>query len=238
VGHDGWVNERAAEPASPRPRRTARPSWLDPRLLLGVALVLASVLAGAKLVSSAEHTYPTVAARHDLAAGTILTAGDLTAARVQLPGRGHGLYLTRLADAVGKRLSRPVSAGELLPAAAVADLPEQTTVTVPLDAGAAPDLHKGERIELWVSTGSCASVVLLNDVAVQAVRDADTGAFGTVGSGQDVVISVAPPLADRLIAALALHDVQLRAGVLVGSSSGTAAPAALPDLAPCAGTPR
>jgi hypothetical protein len=223
------------DPPSPRPRRIAAPSWLDLRLVLGVVLVLGSVLLGARVVSSASRTYPTVAARRDLAAGTVLTANDITIARVQLPGHGNGVYLSRLDDAVGKRLSRAVSADELVPAAALAEVPAQTTVTVPLARGAAPDLRKGERIELWVSTTSCPSTVLLPEVTVQAVRG-DAGSFGTGDGGQDVVISVPPLVADRVIEALAMDQVQLRAGVLVGSGSdrATASPAALPDLAACA----
>src|SRR5213078_3436670 len=98
-----------------------------------------------------------------LAAGTVLSANDLTVAQVQLPHRGAGVYLSHPDDAVGKRLSRAVSAGELLPAAALANLPARTTVTVPIGPGSAPDLRKGERIELWVSTSTCSSLVLLPD---------------------------------------------------------------------------
>jgi hypothetical protein len=222
------------EPASPAARRVALPSWLDLRLVLGVLLVLGSVLLGAKVVSSARETYPRVTARHDLAAGTILTAQDVTLARVQLPGHGDGLYLPRVEQAVGKQLARPVSAGELVPRAALGEVAAQTTVTVPLDAQAAPELRKGERIELWLSTSSCASTVLLADVTVQAVRADPDQAFGDGGGAQDVVISVSPALADRVVQALAFDQARLRAGVLVG-----AAPPApvLPDLAACAGPP-
>jgi hypothetical protein len=222
-------------PASPRPRRITTPSWLDVRLVLGVVLVLGSVLAGAKIVSGASRTYPTVAARHDLAAGTILTADDVTLARVQLPRHGAGVYLAQLDDAIGKELSRPVSAGELVPAGALATMAAHTTVTVPLAPGAAPDLRKGERIELWVSTSSCSSMVLLLDVTVQAVHDESSGSFSSGGDGQDVVVSVAPQLADRLVEALALDQVQLRAGILVGQGTGgpPSASPVLPDLAPC-----
>jgi hypothetical protein len=224
-----------SEQASPRPRRIAPPSWLDLRLVLGVVLVLGSVLVGAKVVSSAGKTYPTVAARHDLAAGTILTADDMTLARVQLPSRGRDVYLSHPEDAIGKQLSRAVSAGELLPADALGAVAAQTTVSVPLEPGAAPDLRKGQRIELWVSTSSCSSLMLLPDVTVQAVHTDSGGALGTTGNGQDVVISVPPALADRVIQALALDEARLRAGILVGPGpdSQKGAGPSLPDLAAC-----
>lgn len=229
------------EPASsPHARRIATPSWLDLRLVLGVVLVLGSVLLGAKIVSSAGRTYPTVAARHDLAAGTILGPGDVTVARVQLPRHGTGVYLTSVDDAVGKRLSRAVSAGELVPIGALGTVPAQTTVTVPLAAGAAPDLHKGQRIELWVSSSSCSSLVLLPDVTVQSAHGDPDATFGNGSGGQDVVISVPPDLADRVIQALALDQVQLRAGVLVGAGpdTGSGASQDLPDLTACTRTTR
>jgi hypothetical protein len=223
-------------PASPEPRRLAAPSWLDLRLVLGVLLVLAAVVLGAKVVSGARETYPTVAARRDLEAGTVLTAADLRLARVQLPGHGRGVYLARLKDVVGKQLTRPVSAGELLPSAAVGRVRALTTMTVPLAAGAAPQLRKGERIELWVSTTGCSSLVLLRDEVVQAVHAAGSGSFEAGTGGQDVVISVAPILAERVITALALDGAKVRAGVLIGaplSPGGGEDPSALPDLAPC-----
>src|SRR3954449_2734081 len=103
-------------PPSPWPRPLAALRWLALRLVLGVVLVLGSVLVGAKVVSGARQTYPRVTVRHDLAAGAVLGASDLQLRQVQLPHQGHGVYLSRLQDAVGKKLSRPVSAGELLPA--------------------------------------------------------------------------------------------------------------------------
>jgi Flp pilus assembly protein CpaB len=192
------------------------------------------VLLGAKVVSSARHTAPVVAARRDLAAGTVLSADDLTVVAARLPDSGRGIYASGPGELVGQRLSDPVSAGELVPLAAVDAVATHTTVTVPLEATAAPDLRKGQRIEVWVSVGACPALVLLPDVTVQAVRT-DSGAFGSGTGGQDVTISVAPALADRVVAALAMDDAQLRAGILTGTTSDEPPPA-LADLRPCAAT--
>ncbi len=197
--------------------------------MLGVALVLAAVLLGARLISGASRTYGVVAATHDLAAGAVLSAGDVRVAQVQLPDHGRGVYLTDPDAVVGKRLDRPVTKGELVPAAALAHPTAQTTVTVPLADGAAPDLRAGQRIELWFAAPSCESTVLLRDVAVQSVH-ADTGSFSS-GGGQDVVISVDPAAADRVAQALAIDQVQLRAGVLVGPATAATPTAATPTPA-------
>jgi hypothetical protein len=231
---------------SPEPRRIATPRWLDLRLVVGVVLVLAAVLVGATVVSRARHTHSIVAARHDLAAGTVLRAADLERVDVQLPDDGKGVYLARVDDAVGRTLDRAVTSGELVPAAAVASARPGTTVTVPFAAGAAPDLRTGQRIKVWVSSSSCASVVLLPDVTVQSVRKGN-GSLSSTSDGQDVVIAVQPDQADRVIAALAIDGAQIRAGVLVGEGPSAASSSAAPspvagqlpsDLAACASPAR
>jgi hypothetical protein len=200
--------------------------------MLGVLLVLGSVLLGARVVASARNTYPRLAATRDLAAGTVLTSRDVAVAQVRLAGGGSGVYVADLVDAIGKQLSRPLSAGELVPRGAL-DVPAaQTTVTVPLDSGAAPDLRRGERIEMWLSTTACPSVVLLRDVPVQAVHADSGGSFATGGDAQDVVISLPPALADRVVQALAYDGAKLRAGVLAGPLHPE--DGALADIAPCA----
>ncbi|MDT4917753.1 MAG: hypothetical protein QOH89_2453 [Pseudonocardiales bacterium] len=226
------VTERAAQPVSPRPRRIAAPSWLDIRLWLGVGLVLGSVLLGASVLAAARHTSSVVAARRDLAAGTVLAAGDLTLVQVRLQS-GSTAYAETVADAVGKQLSRPVSGGELVPVAALGARTVQTTITVPFEGATAPDLRKGDRIEVWLSVGRCAAAVLLPQVTVQAAHT-DTGAFGSGPGGQDVIVSLPPELADRVITALSFDDAQLRAGILTGATPAGETVAPLPDVGDCA----
>ncbi|HKC28482.1 MAG TPA: SAF domain-containing protein [Jatrophihabitans sp.] len=221
---------------SPRPRRVTSPSWLDVRLVLGVVLVIGSVLAGARLVGAASHTAPVLVARHDLTAGTILRAGDVSVLRAKLPGDASGAYLTGVDEVTGKQLARTVAAGELLPSAALRAVHGETTMTLPLAAASAPELHKGERIVVWLSTGACPSMVLLRGVAVQSVRADEDLSFGSGTAGQDVVISVAPELAQRVVEALALDDARLRAGVVVGATpTASKSAAALPEVSRCTG---
>lgn len=216
---------------SPAPRRVKPPRWLDLRLLLGLALVVASVLLGAFAFSRAQHTSRVLATTRELAAGTTLSAGDVRFVSVKLPSDAHSHYLARRAAAVGKQLTRDLGADELLPSDAVHAAPTRTTLSVPLAAGAAPTLRAGERIEIWLSTKACASVVLLSDVTVQSVHD--SGAAGLVhDGGQDVVLSVAPELADRVISALAGDGATVRAGVITGARQAHSG-APLPDLHEC-----
>lgn len=216
---------------SPTPRRVSKPRWLDARLVLGIVLVLAAVLIGATVVSRARHTDKQVAVTHDLAAGTLLRSDDVTSVDVRLPDSAH-VYLTDLGQAVGKVLNEPLSEGQLLPAAALSAARARTTVNLPFAADSAPKLNRGQRIVVWLSTEQCPSVVLLPDVTVQDVRAADTGTFATVGTGQSVVLSVTPDLADRVVTALAMKDATIRAGVLTGAAEQSRD--ALPDVSACA----
>jgi hypothetical protein len=217
---------------SPAPRRLQSPSWLDLRLVLGLLLVAGSIFAGAVVVARAQHTSRVLASTRDLAAGTTLGTGDLSYVSVKLPASNGRRYLDERSDAVGKQLTRAVKRGELVPAAAVRAVPARTTVSVPFAAGAAPSLRSGERIEVWLTTKSCASVVLLADVTVQSVHDARAGSVVSDG-GQDAVLSVAPELADRVMGALASDGATIRAGVLTGAQQAADANAHLPDLTGC-----
>ncbi len=214
---------------SPTPNRVRAPRWLDLRLVAGVALVLAAVLVGARVVSSAQHTRRMLALAHGLAAGTTLRADDLTRVDVRVPSGGR-LYADDPGKVIGQRLNRPLGKGELIPVSALGVPEAGTTISVPLAARDAPGLRRGERIEIWVSTPTCRSVVLLSDVTVQDVH-VESDAIGA-GSGQDVVLSVSPALAARVVAALADKDAVVRAGVLTGTAAGTPDDA-LPALDAC-----
>jgi hypothetical protein len=218
---------------SPRPRRISTPRWFDLRLVFGIVLVLAAVLVGAVVVSRAKHTDKELAVTRDLAAGTRLETSDLRLIDVQLPDdvRHDGAYVSDPDQAVGKTLNRSLRKGELVPAAVLAAAATGTTVSVPFAADAAPTLSRGQRIVVWLSSPACPSVVLLPDVTVQDVHTSDSGAFSTSGTGQDVVVSVAPQLAQRVVAALAIQDATIRAGVLTGSGSKTSG--TLPSLDAC-----
>jgi hypothetical protein len=219
------------EAPSPTPRRVGKPRWLDLRLVLGVVLVLVAVLVGAMVISSAKHTEKQVAVTHDLAAGITLRSDDLAAVDVRLPDSAH-VYLADPARAIGKVLNEPLTQGELLPAAALNPAHPRTTVDVPFAADSAPKLTRGQRIVVWLSTERCPSVVLLPDVTVQDVHAADSGTFATVGTGQSVVLSVTPDLADRVVTALAMKDATIRAGVLTGTARSHSA--GLANVAACA----
>jgi hypothetical protein len=119
-----------------------------------------------------------------------------------------------------------------VPRSATRRPPALTTLPLTFATGDAPTLRAGQRIKVWLSSSACPSVVLLPDVTVQSVRTLDSG-FGA-HDGQNIVISVAPEVASRVIAAQAFEDARVRAGILSGAQP--ADDAGLPDITDCAGT--
>jgi hypothetical protein len=105
---------------APVATRLARPRWLDVRLVTGVLLVLGSVVVGARVVAAADDTYDVWAVRGDLGALTTLTADDLEPVPVRLDDHA-ARYLGTATSPAGRVLTRPVEAGELLPASALVD---------------------------------------------------------------------------------------------------------------------
>ncbi len=195
----------------PRAVRSRAPGWRNPRLLLGLLLVAASVALGARLMAAADDTVGVWAVRRDLPAGATLRSADLERVQVRFPDS------TRAEDYVGgtdrptkQTLNRPVAAGELLPRAAVAEQTGPDLVEVPVSL-AADDLpatvRQGSVVDVWVAPKVSAvgqrrveAVPVLTDVVVVAVpHSADTLAPQAT---RQVIVGVPEGRADDLAGAL------------------------------------
>ena len=136
-------------------RRLERPGWLNARTVAGVLLFALAFASGQRLLAEARTTVPAWTAARDLATGTVIGADDLRPADVKLPAEVVSRYATTTDDLVGVRLARPVAAGELVPAAALAgDGPDDATaVTVPVtaDHAAGGTLRAGDRVVVYAT---------------------------------------------------------------------------------------
>jgi hypothetical protein len=186
--------------------RSRAPGWRDPRLWIGIAIVAASVVAGARLLARADDLVSVWAVQEQHAAGDVLTADDLVARRVRFAedaDRDRYLLVDRqLPDEL--RLVHDVGAGELLPGGALGS-PDSGTglLTVPLGLPALvvpPDVHAGSRVDIWVTLESDAgrpvSRPRLRDVVVIAAPAA-TDRFGASGDRQ-LVLGVAESQEEEL----------------------------------------
>jgi hypothetical protein len=197
---------------APTAVRARGPGWRDPRLWLGIALVAASVLVGARLLGGADDTVEVWSVDADLAAGQPVTEGDLVARRVRFDDDADGDRYLRVGDPLpdDATLSRAVGAGELLPAAALGATEEGLTeVPVWAPAEVIPaSIESGSVVDVWVTptpgaSSTNGSVLVLDDVVVIAVPRGEDS-FGPGGNRQvlvGVTDGAAPEVGQALAAA-------------------------------------
>jgi Flp pilus assembly protein CpaB len=200
----------AAGSLSPPALRGRRPSWRDPRLAVGVLLVVGSVLVGARVLAGADDTVPVLAAREPLAAGQRLEQGDLETVRLRFDSEADAdRYLPGDASVPeGGVLLRAVGAGELLPRTALDAAGARPLSELPLsvDPGRVPaGVRAGSVVDVWVAPaveGETEPEQLLEEAPVLAASRA--GATGPGGMRQVVVgvpVDAEPQLA-RVVARL------------------------------------
>ena len=203
----------SALPASVPARRATARRWRDPRLLGGVALIVAAMCAGALLLRSGGGGTTLIRAVHDLPAGVTLAEADVEQVMVDLPDpQGY------LQQVVGGTVVRSVHAGELIPADAVATQPvaDVRLVTVAVEPlHAPPGLAPGTHVDVWVTrdTEGATPQLVLADVLVAGVSlesDSASGQWGVVlqvlpadtaavvAAGHSVVDLVAHPVREEL----------------------------------------
>ena len=204
-------------PGSPKATRLGSPSWLDGRLVLGVLLVLASVLLGAKVLAGADTTQEVWVATHDLAPGTVLADGDLQIGRVRLLG-SSSLYVAG-SKPIGYVVLRGVGKDELLPVGSLSTPGQDIArreIAVPVPSGhLPPDLSRGEQVDVYVTPddkavqraiaaknpGDVLPRLVLRSVTV--ARVVHPGGLGASGQDQPVVLEVDPSQVLLLVQALA-----------------------------------
>lgn len=209
------VQDRAAA------RRLRRPSWRDPRLLVGLLLICASTVLGARVVTAADDTTPVYAASRPLVPGQPLDSAGLVAVRVDL-GETGGRYLA--ADRPlpeGSVALREVRAGELVPVTGVGDngAARQAPVMVPVDPDSASVLVAGSVVDVWVNPkqtgagGDRFGVPRRTLTGVPVSRVPDPGAGRTSGLRQTVAIQLMVP-SDSVEALVAAIDQGARITVV------------------------
>lgn len=207
--HPPAAGPSGAFPVAPTPRRLGRPKWLDPRIVVGLVLLIAAVVVGAKVIGSSRQTTPIWAAAHDLAAGTVVTDADLVPAEVNL-GDAIAGYLSADTTANGRVLSRQVTAGELLPSAALAAPAEGGRLLgIGIEASdMPPGVAHGSVIDLYLmpvtTTGAAAgrgtAELVATEVTVQSVTAPSSGGLsGASSSKYQVVLLMDAAAADGLV---------------------------------------
>ena len=160
--------------------RLRKPRWKDPRLIVGIVLVVASVLLGAVLVSRLSETTAVLVARSAIVPGDPISAEDLETVELRLGEQTDHYVGTLEAIPEGAVALRTIRAGELVPMSAIgqsAEVPLRPVV-IPVDAAVAESVVPGATVELWhtapaAEEGADAQARLL--VADAVVRRIDEG---------------------------------------------------------------
>lgn len=197
-----------AAPTPPRPR----PTWREPRFLLGLVLVVASMSGVAALLVASDRTVEVYAARHALAAGDAVTADDLGVVRVRL-GDATASYL-HSAPRPGTVVTRSLSAGELVPLGALgsASARKLTSVMITTSGELPGAVAAGGAVDVWAAAANGAGgggpkfaaprQLVAGATVVRVVRETGLGASG----GTSVELRVPKDSAAPLLQAIADSD--------------------------------
>ncbi|MFT4287362.1 hypothetical protein [Nocardioides sp.] len=171
---------------------------------MGVAIVAVSVIAGARLLASADDTVPVWSATADLAAGATVEEADLVATAVRLADDELDHYL-KVGDPLPEGvLLRAVGAGELLPAAALGSAGASGTVQLPVSVEpdqVPPSVGAGAVVDVYLVREDAAGEPVLSAVSVIEAPRADDALL--VSGKRQLVLAVPEDAASGFFAALA-----------------------------------
>lgn len=173
--------------------RLKRPSWKDPRLLVGVLLVLASVIGVISLVGSADKTTEVYAARDSIAVGEKLSQDNVVRAKVLL-GETEEHYLTVESGLPeGLVAVQRIGKSQLVPRDSLGkvDALDRKPVTVTIEEGLPDQAVAGTRVDVWVAlpdarNGFSEPKLLLPGAEIAQVTPGSTA----LGSSRNTVLMV------------------------------------------------
>ena len=210
---------------SPAAVRLHRPSWRDTRLVAGVLMVLVAMVGGAAALRSADASVRVWAVRRALPAGTTLQRDDVASRRVRLFGNDRSRYVDATADPTGRVLLHDLTAGELLPTAAVGAPTTNATrvVGLPLNRAHAlgGDVHRGDLVDVIATRkkpgGGYATYAVARRVRVVDVAK-PSGGFGAGRNDLVVLVELTPEQA--LPVAAAVQGAELDLSLVVPGANG------------------
>jgi hypothetical protein len=137
--------------------RAARPGWRDPRLWIGVAIVAASVLVGAKFLGDADNSVAVWSVSDDMGAGDTVGDADVVARNVRFVQASDADRYVAADEPLpdDATLTRDIGAGELLPRSAIGTSAETSLKTLTFEfegAGVPAGLAQGDRVDVYVTS--------------------------------------------------------------------------------------
>lgn len=151
-----------------RTRATGRRLAIDPRLVIGMLLVVASAVGVFTLVSAADASETLYTARVTLTAGDRIDEDDLLPTSVR-EGAGGGLYLAPGdIPAEGLVVTRTIGEGELVPLSALGSAAglRLTAIVLSVDGQLAATVVAGSTVDVWVASEDASGEIGAPEVIV------------------------------------------------------------------------
>jgi hypothetical protein len=170
---------------------------LDPRLVVGLALVVGSAIGVTALVTTTNATQPIYVATKPLAAGHVLDPSDVRIASVGL-GVSSANYIREGTLSSGAIVTRPIGVGELLPVDAVGTTRQaaSTNVVVQLNAPLAAGAKVGSSVDVWAASALSQNKFGPPQVIIQGAQIAAiTQATGLAAANGGVRVELVVPQA-------------------------------------------
>jgi hypothetical protein len=194
--------------------------WRDPRLILGVLLVLVATVLGGRLAAAGDDRVEYWAVSSAATPGDAVSPDDLRPAKVRLPSGSADSYIRtdEEFDAPLDELvwAHPLAPGSLVGKDSLVARSSASRGQLPLNvaAGAAPsDLAKGDVVDVWVGPGpgdepGGGAVRVLEGVRVLGTGDEGTTTGGSLS--QTVLVDVdESQLGTDVVSAVATGHVTL-----------------------------
>jgi len=189
---------------APLAGRLRRPGWTDPRLLIGLLLIVVSVVAVTAMVRSADVTTPYYVAKRTLTPGTVLSERDVVVGHARL---SSGDYMKPADAPWGQVVTRVVGAGELIPTSAAGDATSfgGRTVAVQTTLPLADGVKPGSVVDVYVTAegpdGRAETQRVGTSLVVESI-DRSSGSFSAM-SVETVYVVVPREDIEELLSALA-----------------------------------
>jgi hypothetical protein len=185
--------------------------WFDPRLAIGLVLIVASVAGVLGIVSSADASVSVLTARGALAPGDRIDESDLIETSVRI-AEGGDLYLVPGdVPAEGLIVTKAVGKGELVPASAVGSTAATrfASVVVTVNGQLPSAVQSGATVDVWaarkgeLSSFGAPSVIVSGATVVRVIESQ-----GLVSSGETATLELLVPRTRiaRLLEAIANAD--------------------------------
>ncbi len=178
--------------------RRGRGIAVDPRLLIGLVLVMGSIAGVVAIVSTADETVQVYSARAPLSPGDRIDLSDLDTSNVRLTGVASLYLLPGDVPADGFVVTRAVNEGELIPASAVGSVSglRLTSLVLDVNGALAASIAPGSTVDVWsareVANGQFGPpVVIVSGATVVRLVTSDT----IMAGGESVAVEVLVPKA-------------------------------------------